>query len=572
MNNTVKFSDLGLSQEIIDSLTKKGFEYPTPIQAQAIPFLLQNEQDLIGKAQTGTGKTASFGIPIIEHLKAGVKSVQALILAPTRELAIQVAEELKSFAAGKAKVATIYGGQPIDRQISDLKKSINIVVGTPGRIIDHLDRGTLNISQISHLVLDEADEMLNMGFVEDIEKILKSAPQNRRTILFSATMPSHIENLAKKYMKNYQVISVISNQKSAKNIQQIYFEVDNSDKFEALTRIIDNSEDFYGMIFCKTKVDTDEIALQLSGRGFATEALHGNVSQSQREKILTKFRNRKINILVATDVAARGIDVENLSHVVNYSLPQDSESYVHRIGRTGRAGKSGIAISIITPSEFRKLQQVQRIINDKIEKGQIPDAENLIVNKQQKFIKSIIDSSNDNCSNNLLLAQAIYEQNQENIVEIIASLIKIASNDQFNPEKYRKINQGSGYRSSNKGTTRDGGDFRAEGNRRSGNSKYGASSGNSRNYNSNSGSGSYSGKVELFIAKGRNDNFNESALSDFVANQAGVSRSSINNIKIHDQFSFFSTNNDNANKIIDFFRSKSKVGKSLVTRAKRESR
>ena len=364
-----KFRELGLSGDMVEALHKKGFEEPTPIQAKTIPFLLKNEKDLIGKAQTGTGKTAAFGIPIIENVVPEGKKIQAIILAPTRELAIQVAEELSSFAEHrKTRIITVYGGQPIERQISGLRRGVDIVVGTPGRVLDHINRGTMDISKVSYVVLDEADEMLNMGFIDDIETILKTAPKERRTVLFSATMPSHIENLAKKYMSNYEIISVMSDKVNRTNIEQIYFEVSQSDKFEALFRIIDVEKAFYGLIFCRTKLDADEIAHKLANRGLKSEALHGDISQGQREKILQKFRDKKLTALVATDVAARGIDVDNLTHVINYSLPQDPESYVHRIGRTGRAGKSGTAITLITPSEYRKLTTIQKLANAKITK------------------------------------------------------------------------------------------------------------------------------------------------------------------------------------------------------------
>jgi len=261
MSNLVKFRELGLSDMMLESLRKKGFEEPTPIQAKTIPFLISNKKDLIGKAQTGTGKTAAFGIPIIENIVPESKKVQALILAPTRELAIQVTEELSSFAEEqKTRIIAVYGGQPIERQISRLQRGVDIVVGTPGRILDHLERRTLDISSVSYIVLDEADEMLNMGFIDDIEAILKAAPKTRRTVLFSATMPPHIERLAKQYMNDYEVISVASEQISRDNIQQIYFEVSQADKFEALFRIIDVEEAFYGMVFVRTKVDADEVA------------------------------------------------------------------------------------------------------------------------------------------------------------------------------------------------------------------------------------------------------------------------------------------------------------------------
>lgn len=609
MSNEIKFSDLGLSPEMMERLNNKGFENATPIQAQAIPFLLTQDQDLIGKAQTGTGKTAAFGIPIIEQLKPNSKKVQAIILAPTRELAMQVSEELNSFYLLKNRIIAVYGGQPIEKQIMQLKKGVDIVVGTPGRIIDHIERKTIDLSQVTHLVLDEADEMLNMGFVEDIETILKSAPANRRTILFSATMPSHIENLAKKYMKNYQIISVINRADSGKsNIEQSLLVVDNSDKFEALFRIIENEDKFYGMVFCRTKMDADDIASKLIARSLNSEALHGNVSQSQREKILQKFRNKKINILVATDVAARGIDVDNLSHVINYSLPQDTESYVHRIGRTGRAGKKGIAITIITPSEHRKAMEIQRVTNNKLNTYELPTVDNIVSSKKQKIKSSINELMSSVDSSSLELAREVMADCGEDNEQIIATLLKMAFRNQLDKTKFRELRQvsvksrdsnssfgGSSYKSGgygersssfgnrssrfNEGSSRDRGSSRfSEGSSRDrGYSRNeGSSRGNVSSRSFNSSQGNYSndsnynddGSIRLFIAKGRNDNFDELSLTNFIKKETGVDYKNINNIKILDQFSFFATEAGDAKKILDIFQQKSQNGKSLITRAK----
>ncbi len=583
MNNEIKFSDLGLSPDMMERLKNKGFENATPIQAQAIPFLLTQNQDLIGKAQTGTGKTAAFGIPIIEQLKPNGKKVQAIILAPTRELAIQVSEELNSFYLLKNRIIAVYGGQPIEKQILQLKKGVDIVVGTPGRIIDHIERKTIDLSQISHLVLDEADEMLNMGFVEDIETILKSAPANRRTILFSATMPNHIENLAKKYMKNYQIISVINRSDSGKtNIEQSLLVVDNSDKFEALFRIIENEDKFYGMVFCRTKMDADDISSKLVARSLSSEALHGNVSQSQREKILQKFRNKKINILVATDVAARGIDIDNLTHVVNYSLPQDTESYVHRIGRTGRAGKKGIAITIITPSEHRKAMEIQRVTNNKLNSYELPTVDNIVSSKKQKIKSSINELIANIDSSSLELAKEVMADCGDDNEQIIAALLKMAFRNQLDKTKFRELRQvsikprdnnssfgGSSYKSSSYG-----GRSSSFGGRSSRfNDSYSRNTGSSRNFNSSQGSYSNdsrydNGSIRLFIAKGKNDNFDELSLTNFIKKETGVDYKNINNIKILDQFSFFATEAKEAKKILDIFQQKSQNGKSLITRAK----
>lgn len=570
MTETIKFKDLGLSADILSSLEKKGFEEPSPIQAQAIPFLLNEDKDLIGKAQTGTGKTAAFGIPLIQKLQPKSKHVQAIILAPTRELALQVTEELNSFTGdNKIRIVAVYGGQPIDRQITQLKRGVDIVVGTPGRILDHLKRRTLDISQISHIVLDEADEMLNMGFIDDIETILKSAPKERRTVLFSATMPSHIQNLAKRYMKDYEVIAVAATQTNRDNISQIYYEVRESDKFEALFRIVDCTADFYGMVFCRTKIDADETAHKLMNRGVRAEPIHGDLSQAQREKVLKKFRSRSVTVLVATDVAARGIDIDDLTHVVNFSLPQDPESYVHRIGRTGRAGKKGIAITLITPSEFRKLSMIQRVANTKIDKQKVPDVATIVSNKRQRIksdLAEIID--NGHFADLEEIAAEILQENSDPKIAV-AALLKMAFKDQLNAENYKEIEEVS---RGNKGERGDRGNRFDRGgrssDRRGGGERRGFGGrdrdfGGGRDRDSDNGSG-----TRIFIAKGRNAGMDPRALANFIQHETGVAQSRIDNIKMFDDFAFFNASPRDADAVIDAFRKKSGSGRSLVSKAK----
>lgn len=555
MTNLAKFKELGINEQILKSLDKKGFEEPTPIQAKTIPFLLNSKSDLIGKAQTGTGKTAAFGIPLLQNLESSSKNVQALIMAPTRELAIQVTEELSSFCDDKKiKVIAIYGGQPIERQISRLKRGVDIVVGTPGRILDHINRQTLDLSKISSIILDEADEMLNMGFVEDIEAILETAPKERRTILFSATMPNHIERLAKNYMKDYEIISVQSEQISKDNIQQIYFEVSNSDKFEALFRIIDVENSFYGVVFCRTKIDADEIASKLSNRGCRAEGLHGDLSQHQRQKVLQKFKDKKITILVATDVAARGIDIDNLSHVINYSLPQDPESYVHRIGRTGRAGKSGTAITLITPSEYRKLTSIQRVANTKITKQKVPNVSEVIASKKQRIKEDVLETIKENNFDELLeIADDILQQNQDSKIAI-AALLKMLSKDELKESSYNKIDDVASYKKNKDYYYDDRGitGFRPIG------------SNNKRGYVDRKGT------ARLFIAKGRNDNMSPRKLVEFIEKQTGVKQSRIDDVKMFDAFSFFAAPFGDVEKILSIFQKQSKGSgkRSLVSRAK----
>lgn len=557
MKNLVKFRELGLSEVMLNALHKKGFEEPTPIQAKTIPFLLQNGKDLIGKAQTGTGKTAAFGIPLIENIVPDSKKIQAIILTPTRELAIQVTEELSTFAEEqKTRIIAVYGGQPIERQISRLQRGVDIVVGTPGRVLDHLERRTLDISKVSYMVLDEADEMLNMGFIDDIETILKAVPKERRTVLFSATMPPHIERLARNYMRDYEIISVSSEQISRDNIQQIYFEVSQSDKFEALFRIIDVEESFYGVVFCRTKVDADEISHKLANRSCRAEALHGDLSQGQREKILQKFRAKKITVLVATDVAARGIDIDNLTHVINYSLPQDPESYVHRIGRTGRAGKSGTAITLITPSEYRKLISIQRIANTKITKQKVPGVQEVIISKKQRIKNALLEIiAAGNFADLEPIAEEILQENSDAKIAL-AALLRLAFKDELNESNYSEINDIEAYRKNK--------DFYYDDRGMSGYRPIG-----------DQGKRSYvdrKGTARLFIAKGRNDGMDARKLVEFIQSEAGVDQRRIDDVKLFDTFSFFAVPFEDAEKILHIFQKQSGGRKSLVSRAKSKNK
>jgi ATP-dependent RNA helicase DeaD len=341
------FDKLGLSPNTLKAVAQKGFEEPTPIQEKIIPLLLSGERDLIGRAQTGTGKTAAFGLPLIDKLSGTPMErkdtpVRAIIMVPTRELALQVSEEIHSLRGDSGiQILPVYGGQAMEPQIKRLKKGVHIVVGTPGRVLDHMRRKTLKLSEVDYVILDEADEMLNMGFIEDVEEILAATPETRRTLLFSATMPQRIVALAKKHMKNFLSVSVDKEPLTVSLTDQIYFEVAEGDKLEALCRIIDMEDEFYGLVFCHTKIDVDRNAQRLIDRGYEADALHGDISQPDREKILNQFRKQTINILVATDVAARGIDISDLTHVINFSLPQNPESYIHRIGRTGREKRHG---------------------------------------------------------------------------------------------------------------------------------------------------------------------------------------------------------------------------------------
>jgi ATP-dependent RNA helicase DeaD len=367
------FADLDIPAPILKALKEVGYETPSPIQAATIPLLMEG-RDVLGQAQTGTGKTAAFALPVLSRIDVKNPAVQALVLAPTRELAIQVAEAFQSYAAHLKNfhVLPIYGGQSYGPQLSALRRGVQVVVGTPGRVIDHLDKGSLDISQLKTLVLDEADEMLRMGFIDDVERILQETPEGRQTALFSATMPQQIKRIAKTYLRDPSEVTVAAKTTTATNITQRYWLVAGLQKLEALTRILE-AEPFDGMIvFARTKLGTEELAAKLQARGFAAAAINGDMAQQQRERTIEQLKNGKIDILVATDVAARGLDVERISHVINYDVPSDPESYTHRIGRTGRAGRSGDAILFITPRERGLLKAIERATRQPVAQLTLP--------------------------------------------------------------------------------------------------------------------------------------------------------------------------------------------------------
>lgn len=397
--NKLSFSQLGLSEEISQAIDNMGFENATEIQLRAIPIIKQG-LDVIGRSQTGTGKTLAFGVPAVEALDVNERAVQILILCPTRELAVQACEEIQKLSKFKpgVKTADIYGGAPMDRQIFKLR-SANIVIGTPGRIMDHMRRKTLKLNNLKMIILDEADEMLSMGFREDIETILTETPQTRQTILFSATMPPEILAITKKYQKNPQLVEINKKQVTVSNIEQYYYDVPSSRKMDALNFILRYHSSKLSMIFCNTKRAVDEITQYLDKHGFSVEGLHGDMKQSQRTKVMNSFKNGKTLILVATDVAARGIDVNNIEYVINYDIPQNTEYYVHRIGRTGRAGKDGKAITICSGRrQVEVLTRICRLVKSNIEYKKIPTLKDIQENKlnsDMSFIETLVKSSTE---------------------------------------------------------------------------------------------------------------------------------------------------------------------------------
>jgi ATP-dependent RNA helicase DeaD len=485
----IKFNELGFEKKILDAIDAMGFEEPSQIQADAIPEVLKGN-DIIGQAQTGTGKTLAYGAPMLNNIDLGKKKVSALVLAPTRELAIQVNEELMRIAKfKKLSMLPVYGGQPIDRQIKSLRRGVDIVVGTPGRIIDHINRKTLDLSEIDFLVLDEADEMLNMGFIDDIEEIIKCANDERQTLLFSATMPDQIKRLAKRYMKkDAKHIIIAKTTVTVEKTQQYYFEIKHKDRFETLCRILDVDEPSSAIIFCKTKRGVDELVESMQGRGYNVEGMHGDMAQSQRMNTLRKFKEGNLDFLVATDVAARGIDVEDISHVINYDLPQDTESYVHRIGRTGRANKEGIAYSLVTPREYVMLKQIEKYTKSKIKRKEIPTIDEIFESKYKSILSTVKDSlEKEDYKDFIPVATELDEE--YNLVDVAAALMKMYFSRELSFE-YKDNNLTGG------------------------------------------------GKVRLFLSIGRIDNIEPKKLLRFISDNIDLDTAEIGDIDILNKFTF----------------------------------
>ncbi|MCK9211580.1 MAG: DEAD/DEAH box helicase [Ignavibacteriaceae bacterium] len=580
---TTSFNELGLSDEMLQAIKMKGFEEPTEIQSKIIPLILQSENDLIGQAQTGTGKTAAFALPIIDKLATKSSHLQVLVLVPTRELAIQVAEEFNSLRGHKnIHVAPIYGGQSYDIQLRRLKKGVDVIVGTPGRVMDLLKRKIFSLGKLSFVVLDEADEMLNMGFVDDIEEILSGANPERRTFLFSATMPERISTLAKKYMKNREIVKAKNAGQTITLTDQIYFEVRESDKLEALCRIIDTTNEFYGIVFCRTKNDVDYITSKLHDRDYDTEGLHGDISQAQREKILNKFKKKKTNVLVATDVAARGLDIDDLTHVINFALPQDPEAYLHRIGRTGRAGKEGTAITFVSPEEYRKLMFIKNITKTDIRKGRIPQVQEVINFKKEKIaieIKNLITKGV--ASNYVALAKDLLEGNSAE--EITSALIQYAFQNSLEEGSYANVQdffeskrQSGSYDSRDKGSRgrqdsrggRGREDKPRDGRRREdsrGGERRGREEGGFRGEGRERGG---KGQERLFIAVGKKDGLSPKKLVDMLMQKTNIESRRIDAVQVMDTYSFFSVSPRDAEVVLEKLNSKKKGDRTVVERAK----
>ncbi|MEP4890312.1 MAG: DEAD/DEAH box helicase [Aliiglaciecola sp.] len=428
----ITFKELNLPEALLQAIEKVGYEKPSPIQAESIPLILQGH-DLLGQAQTGTGKTGAFALPMLANLDIDADFTQLLVLAPTRELAIQVAEAFQVYASfsKKIRVLPIYGGQSYDNQIRQLKRGVQVVVGTPGRVIDHIKRGTLKLDKLRFLVLDEADEMLRMGFIDDVEWILGHAPETRQTALFSATMPAPIKKITERYLNNPKHVKIASKVSTASTIKQRFCQVAGHHKLEALTRIME-VEEFDGVIiFVRTKTATVELADKLSARGYDVEPLNGDIAQNARERTVDRLKQGKIDILVATDVVARGLDVERVSHVINYDVPYDTESYVHRIGRTGRAGRQGDAILFISHREKRMLFSIEKATKQSIEQMPIPSISEINQTRLSRFKTSVIEAIQDDSIESLIpIVESIQKETEAAPEKIMAALAKIAQGDE----------------------------------------------------------------------------------------------------------------------------------------------
>jgi ATP-dependent RNA helicase DeaD len=432
---TTEFTDLNLHPQLVQAVTERGYLTPMPIQAAIIPLMIAGE-DVTGQAQTGTGKTAAFALPILNNLEEGQNHVQGLVLVPTRELALQVADFITEYGRHRdVRVLAVYGGAAYSPQINQLRRGVEIVVGTPGRLMDLMERQILDLSRVRTVVLDEADEMLSMGFIEDIETILAATPATRQTALFSATLPPEIRRLAERYLHNPQPVAIHGEQVTLAAIEQRYYLVNEADKTAALTRLFEVEEISSALIFVRTRAGTSELANELSVRGFPAEALNGDLSQDARERTLNRFRQNKVTVLVATDVAARGLDIDDISHVFNFDLPDDPELYVHRIGRTGRAGKNGIAISLMTPAEKRLLRQIEAFTRQKLARSPLPTEEDIRTHREQKLVGLVaLWLKRGRCLQERAIVEKLAAEGHDPL-QIAAAALKIARAD----EKQRPI-------------------------------------------------------------------------------------------------------------------------------------
>ncbi|MFN3404183.1 MAG: DEAD/DEAH box helicase [Cytophagaceae bacterium] len=542
----LKFNELPISDEIIQAVEEMGYETPSPIQEKAIPVIYQGK-DVIGQAKTGTGKTAAFGIPLIDMVDPKLKKVQGLIMCPTRELALQVNNEIKKLSKyiKGLKTLPVYGGESIEKQISNLKAGVQIVVGTPGRILDHLERKTIRFDQIKMVVLDEADEMLNMGFREDIEDILNQAPDEKQTILFSATMAKPILELTKKFQNKPELIKVTDDNLTVTAIDQVYYEVRNSEKLDLLSHVIKIHDLKLVVVFCNTKKDVDNLVNELRLTGIKTEGLHGDLRQNQRNEVMAKFRKSQVNVLVATDVAARGIDVEMVDAVVNYDVPQESEFYVHRIGRTGRAGRSGKAFTFVTPSEKYKLREIEKYANIKIEKASPPSVKELVEIKVNSLLQAVSEMAETNMSGYEKLVEQ-FEEKGISANQLAAGLLKLHIGE-LKEERKKEYREKEDF-----GRDRNTRDRNSRGRDGRDNGR-----GDSRRKKSNAG------MVRLFINVGKADKVSKGDILGAITGEASIEGDAIGSIDLYDKFTFVDITEEYANGVIAKMNNQKIKGKKI---------
>jgi ATP-dependent RNA helicase DeaD len=517
-----KFEQLGLSESLQRAIIDLGFENPTEVQEKAIPLLLEQETDLVALAQTGTGKTAAFGFPLIQKIDANNRNTQALILSPTRELCLQITNEIKLYAKYEKgiNVVAVYGGASISEQAREVKRGAQIIVATPGRMQDMINRGLVNITQINYCILDEADEMLNMGFYEDIVSILSTKPDEKNTWLFSATMPAEVSRIAKKFMHEPVEITVGTKNSGSATVSHEFYLINARDRYEALKRLADANPDIFSVVFCRTKRDTQAVAEKLIEDGYNAAALHGDLSQAQRDSVMKSFRGRQIQMLVATDVAARGIDVDNITHVVNYQLPDEIETYNHRSGRTGRAGKLGTSIVIVTKSELRKISAIERIIKQKFEEKTIPSGIEICEIQLLHLATKIKDTEVDHEIDNYLPAinEVLNGLSKE---ELIKKMVSVEFNRFIN--YYKKNRDISNQSSGSERRERDDREPRENN----------------------------SGATRFFVNIGSRDNFDWMQLKDFLRDTLELGREDVYKVDVKEGFSFFNTDAEHANKVMD---------------------
>lgn len=560
--DTIRFDELNLDERILKAVTDMGFEAASPIQAQALPVQMEG-LDIIGQAQTGTGKTAAFGIPMLQKIDPKSKKLQAIALCPTRELAIQVAEEIRKLAKYMhgVKVLPIYGGQDIVKQIRSLKDGTQIIIGTPGRVMDHMRRKTVKFDQVHTVIMDEADEMLNMGFLEDMETILSQLPEERQTIMFSATMPAAIEKIAKNFQKDPVIVKVVKKELTVPKVTQYYYEVKPKNKVEVMCRLLDMYAPKLSVAFCNTKRQVDDLVSELQGRGYFAEGLHGDLKQIQRDRVMNSFRNGRTEILVATDVAARGIDVDDVEAVFNYDIPQDDEYYVHRIGRTGRAGREGIAFSFVVGKEVYKLRDIQRYCKTKIIPQAIPSLNDITEIKAEKILEQAVEIINDMDLSKILhiIEKKLMEEDYTSL-DLAAALMKMNMGDESqdildNSRPARSLDDlGSSYGARSNG--RDGGRDGGRGGDR-GRSPRGRESGRgSRN-------GGDSNMARLFINIGKDLNVKPGDVLGAVAGETGIPGKMVGSIDMYDKYTFVEVPQDIADMVVDAMQNAKIKGKSV---------